>query len=90
MSLKKTIFQYLQFLFDSFLSTNAKGALLSELRDDQNTTNKLHPLSPCVLGDPITKIIDYPDGWCDQEQISSSICSGSYNSSLLPRQKTTI
>ena len=88
LSLKKNNFSIFTILIlIVFCLQITKGAPLSELRDDQNTTNKLHLLSPCVLGDPITKIIDYPDGWCDQEQISSSICSGSYNSSLLPQQK---
>jgi len=64
-----------------------KSASLDEIRLDLNTTNKIHLLSSCSLGDPASKIINYPDSWCTQQEISLSICSGKYDSNIIPIQK---
>ncbi len=61
-----------------------KSAPFENLFSEQSTLNKLHLLSPCLVGDPIRSIISYPDGWCSSEEISISICEGNYDKSLLP------
>ena len=54
---------------------------------EQSTLNKLHLLSPCLIGDPVRSFIYYPDGWCTSEEISKSICDGEYDKSLSPITK---
>lgn len=64
-----------------------QSSSIDELNNEQSTFNKLHLLSPCSFGDPIKRFISYPNGWCTPEEISTSICEGEYDKSLLPITK---
>ena len=74
-------------LLYSYFVYKFQKCYLDEIKSDQNTTNKIHLLSPCSLGDPASKIINYPDSWCSQQEISLSILSGKYDSNIIPIQK---
>ena len=64
-----------------------QSSSIDELNNEQSILNKLHLLSPCSFGDPIKRFISYPNGWCTPEEISTSICEGEYDKSLLPITK---
>tara|TARA_B100000575_G_C23138764_1_gene662227 strand:+ start:1767 stop:3476 length:1710 start_codon:yes stop_codon:yes gene_type:complete len=77
------------FLILYFLTTLQiyQSSSIEDLAVEQSTLNKLHLLSPCLIGDPVRSFIYYPDGWCTSEEISKSICDGQYDKSLLPITK---
>ena len=83
----RTISIIVYFLIFIFCLQITKGAPINEIRESQNSWNKIHLLSPCFLNDPISKFITYSDNWCSQEEISLSICAGTYTPSFLPVQK---
>ena len=62
-------------------------ASVDNLSSEPSTMNKLHLLSPCLIGDPLRSAISFPDGWCTSEDITKSICKGTYDKSLLPITK---
>ena len=64
-----------------------QSSSIEKLANEQSILNKLHLLSPCLIGDPIRSFISFPDGWCSPEEISISICKGEYDKSLLPVKK---
>ena len=60
---------------------------IDEVKSDQTLINKLHILSPCSLGDPAARFIDYSHNWCSSESIVNAICEGEYNKNLTPVEK---
>ena len=64
-----------------------QSASVENLSSEPSTLNKLHLLSPCLTGDPLRSVISFPDGWCTSEDITKSICKGTYDESLLPITK---
>jgi hypothetical protein len=62
-------------------------ASVDNLSSEPSTMNKLHLLSPCSIGDPLGSAFSYPDRWCTSEDITKSICKGTYDKSLLPITK---
>lgn len=88
MSLKRNIFPSLILTIVFLLCIQIpRSASVEILKADQNTSNKIHLLSSCKFGDPISKVINYPDGWCNQDEISLSICAGEYNKEIVPKQE---
>ena len=58
-----------------------------EIKSEQNLINKIHFLSPCILGDPVSRFIDYSHNWCTEQEIIKAFCFGEYNEDLIPVQK---
>ena len=40
-----------------------------EIKSEQNLINKIHFLSPCTLGDPASRLIEYSHNWCSEQEI---------------------
>jgi len=80
---KFLVYPFLVFVF-LFSFNIQKSISIEEIKTNQTVLNKLHILSPCLLNDPIRKIIDYSGGWCNEAQYSLKICEGEYNADLSP------
>ena len=82
---KKKLISYLFLIFVFLFSLNIQKSIsFSEVKSNQTLLNKLHILSPCLLNDPIRKIIDYSGGWCNEDQYSLKICEGEFDSEIKP------
>jgi hypothetical protein len=79
-------YSLLSFVFIFSLNLQ-KSISIDEVKSNQIVMNKIHLLSPCSLGDPITNFIHYSSGWCSPYEVAQSVCEGDYNKQLAPLSK---
>ena len=79
-------YSLLSFVFIFSLNLQ-KSISFDEVKSNQIVMNKIHLLSPCSLGDPITNFINYSSGWCSMSEVAQSVCEDNYNKQLTPLLK---
>ena len=77
-----SLFFLLVMIFFSFKLINPPT--LEAIKNEQTLLNKVHLLSPCIIGDPLNSLINYSHSWCSEEELLQAICYKDYDESLLP------
>ena len=82
---KKNIYSIIFLILMTIFSIQLfKPIGVNQIKSEQSLINKVHFLSPCTLGDPARRVINYSHSWCDEESIIKAICEGDYNKNLTP------
>lgn len=81
------IFLFTFIFFNMFFFFMAKGVSFSEVKSSSFFLNKIHVVTPCISSKGLESIISFSDSWCNEEQLSKSLCKGDYDPSVVPYEE---